>query len=371
MKRVAAVGRLPLGGQGRPNQALPTDSSAAVPHRPSRADTVPMLLRVGELAKRTGVTVRALRHYDSIGLLPPSGRSEGGYRLYNREDVARLHGIQTLRQMGVPLAEAAQLLDGGATSLQAILARQISTLDQEIARTQALRERLSVMQLVLAGGGQPEMGDWLASLAMMSTFEQYFSVGELKLAFERWKQCEAEWPSLVQAIHAAMDRGVPPDSIELQPLVQRWMDLAARWMDGDLEFLGRWGSMLREQPGLPLPAGMDLELIEYIDDAIRRRLAVLARYVSPEQQQRLNKTRPEWRALLERAERLMADGVPPHASAARELAHDWQALMDRTTGHDAALGERLIAAYENEPLLQAGMAFTPALRNYVKQSAGP
>ena len=330
-----------------------------------------MLLKVGELAKRTGVTVRALHHYDSIGLLRPSGRSEGGYRLYNHGDVARLHGIQTLRQMGVPLAEMAQLLDGGARSLQAILARQLSTLDQEIARTQALRDRLSVMQHVLAGGGQPEIDDWLASLAMMSTFEKYFSIGELKLAFRRWKQYEAEWPSVVQAIRAAMACGVPPDSIEIQPLVQRWMDLASRWMDGDLAFLGRWGSMLRQQPGLPLPAGMDLELLDYIDDAIRRRLAVLAKYLSPEEQQRLNKTRPEWRALLERSERLMTDGVPPHDPAARELARDWRALMDRTVGHDAALGERLLEVYENEPLLQAGMAFTPTLRKYIRQAADP
>jgi MerR family transcriptional regulator, thiopeptide resistance regulator len=328
-----------------------------------------MLLRVGELAKRTGVTVRALHHYDSIGLLRPSGRSEGGYRLYDRDDVARLHGIQTLRQMGVPLAEVAQLLDGGPGSLQAILARQVSTLDQEIARTQALRERLGVMQLILAGGGQPKIDDWLASLALMSTFEQYFNVGELKLAFERWKQCEAEWPPLVKAIHTAMDRGVPPDALELQPLVQQWIDLATRWMDGDVQFLGRWGRMLREQPGLSLPAGMSLELIEYIDDAIERRLTVLARYVSPQQQQRLRETRPQWRELLERAERLMADAVPSDASAAGELARDWQALMDRTVGKDAALGERLIAAYENEPLLQAGMPFTPALGNYIKQAA--
>lgn len=330
-----------------------------------------MLLKVGELAKRTGVTVRALHHYDSIGLLRPSGRSEGGYRLYSRDDVARLHGIQTLRQMGVPLAEVAHLLDGSATSLPAILARQISTLDQQIARTQALRERLSAVQHVLARGGQPEIDDWLASLAMLSTYEKYFSVEDLKNAFRRWKQCEAEWPPLVQAIHAAMDRGVTPDSVELQPLVQRWMDLGARWMDGDVELLGRWGSMLREQPGLPLPAGMDLELLDYIDDAIRQRALVLAKYASPEQQQRIHKIRPEWRALLARAERLMADGVPPHAPAARELARDWQSLMDLTVGRDTALAERLIAAYENEPLLQAGMAFTPALRNYVKQAAGP
>lgn len=330
-----------------------------------------MLLKVGELAKRTGVTVRALHHYDSIGLLRPSARSEGGYRLYNRDDVARLHAIQTFRRMGVPLAEVARLLDGVAGSSQAILDRQIDALDQEIARAQALRERLCVLQLVLSGGGQPEIDDWLSSLAMMSTLEQYFSVAELKLVFERWKQCAAEWPSLVQAIRAAMDRGAPPDANELQPLVQQWIDLAERWMNGDHTFLGRWGGMLREQPSLPLPAGMDLELLDYVDDAIRRRLAVLAKHVGPEQQQRLHKTRPEWRALIERGHRLMSDGVPPHASAARELARDWQALMDRTVGHDATLGERLMAAYENEPLLQAGMAFTPALRQYVKQAAGP
>lgn len=330
-----------------------------------------MVLRVGELARRTGVTVRALHHYDSIGLLRPSGRSEGGYRLYSREDVARLHGIQTLRRMGVPLAEMAQLLDGGAGSLQAILARQVSALDQEIARTQALRERLGVMQLVLAGGGQPGLDDWLASLELMRTYEQYFSVAELKRALHRWKAFEAEWPPLAQALRAAMDRGVPPDGVEIQPLAGRWIDLSLRWMDGDVAFLGRWGSMLREHPELPMPAGMDLELLDYIDEAARWRQAVVARYVSPEQQQRLHQTRPEWRALAQRGERLMADGVPPDAPAARELARDWQALWDRTAGDDAALRERLIAAYENEPLLQAGMPFTPALRHYVEQAAGP
>lgn len=48
-----------------------------------------MMLKVGELARRSGLTVRTLHHYDSIGLLKPSGRSDAGYRLYNRDDVAR------------------------------------------------------------------------------------------------------------------------------------------------------------------------------------------------------------------------------------------------------------------------------------------
>jgi DNA-binding transcriptional MerR regulator len=329
-----------------------------------------MLLKVGELARRTGLTVRALHHYDSIGLLHPSGRSDSGYRLYSRDDVARLHCIQTLRRMGLSLADVAQLLDGSAVTLPAILSRQIGVLDQEIAQAQALRERLSAMQSILAGGGQPEIDDWLASLSLMSTFEQYFSAGELKLVFERWKRIEAEWSPLLRAVRDAMEHGVPADSIELQPLARRWIDVSARWMNGDIALLKRWSSMLREQPGLPLPSGMDRALLQYIDQAIQLRLAVVAKYISADELQRLDKTLdPEWRVLSERAERLMADGVPPDSAGARQLAREWQALLDRMARHDATLRARLLAAYENEPLLQAGTVFTPEVRRYVWRAA--
>ena len=330
-----------------------------------------MLLKVGELARRTGLTVRALHHYDSIGLLNPTGRSDSGYRLYSRDDVARLHGIQTLRRMGLSLADVMQLLDGGAVTLPALLSRQIGVLDQQIAQAQALRERLTVMQSILAGGGQPEIDDWLSSLSMMNTFEQYFSAGELKLVFERWKRCRSEWPPLLQAVRESMERGVPPDSPSVQPLARRWMDVSARWMDGDLALLQRWGSMLREHPGLPLPSGMDRALLDYINQAVQLRLAALARYIRADELQRLDNTlEPEWSTLGKRAERLIADGVPPHSASARRLASDWQNLVDRFVRHDSALRDKLLAAYDNEPLLQAGAVFTPAVRHYVRQAAG-
>jgi DNA-binding transcriptional MerR regulator len=330
-----------------------------------------MLIKVGELAKRTGLTVRALHHYDSIGLLHPTGRSDGGYRLYGRDDVERLHGIQILRRMGLSLADVAQLLDGGAFTLPDIVARQIGVLDQEIAQSRALRERLTVLQSIIAGGGQPEIDDWLLSLSMMNTFEQYFSAGELKLVFDRWKRCKAEWPPLLQAVREAMARGAAPDSTSLQALARRWMDVSARWMDGDMALLKRWGSMLREQPGLPLPSGMDRGLLDYINQAVQLRLAVLAKHISADELQRLDKTlEAEWRALSERAERLIGDGVPPDCASARQLAGDWNKLVDRFVRHDAALRERLLAAYDQEPLLQAGAVFTPEVRNYLRQAAG-
>ncbi|HET9641939.1 MAG TPA: MerR family transcriptional regulator [Burkholderiaceae bacterium] len=329
-----------------------------------------MLLKVGELARRTGLTVRALHHYDSIGLLRPSGRSDSGYRLYNRDDVARLHGIQTLRRMGLSLADVAQLLEGTSVTLPAILARLIDLLEREMAQARALHERLSAMQMILAGGGQPEIDDWLASLSMMSTFEQYFSASELKLVFERWKCCEAEWPPLVEAVRQAMARGVSTDSLELQPLARRWMDVSARWMNGDIELLKRWGRMLREQPSLPLPSGMDRALLEYIDEAIQLRLTTLMKHISAEDLQRLDKTlEPQWRALGERARRLMADDVPAHSESALALAREWLALLDRLARHDVGLRDRLLAAYENEPLLQAGAAVGPEEGRYLRQAA--
>ena len=80
-----------------------------------------MQLKVGELAKRAGLTVRTLHHYDEIGLLTPSGRSERGYRLYNRDDIERL----VRRASGRPRAEAvaAEAISWG----DPVLASAIST----------------------------------------------------------------------------------------------------------------------------------------------------------------------------------------------------------------------------------------------------
>ena len=66
---------------------------------------------MGELAKRTGVTVRTLHHYDEIGLLRPSRHTESGHRLYTAVDVARLQRILSLRQLGFALEEVRDCLD--------------------------------------------------------------------------------------------------------------------------------------------------------------------------------------------------------------------------------------------------------------------
>lgn len=68
-------------------------------------------MTIGELSRRTGVTIRALRHYDRIGLLKPSGVSPAGYRLYDESAVTRLHMILLYRELEFPLAQIRDILD--------------------------------------------------------------------------------------------------------------------------------------------------------------------------------------------------------------------------------------------------------------------
>lgn len=77
--------------------------------------TEPALLRIQEVADETGLTPRAIRYYEEIGLLAPAARSEGAYRLYDAEDLARLRFIKGLREdAGFSLAEIRQLLEDEA-----------------------------------------------------------------------------------------------------------------------------------------------------------------------------------------------------------------------------------------------------------------
>ena len=127
-----------------------------------------MFLKVGELAKQTGLTIRTLHHYDEIGLLTPSHRTEAGYRLYDRDDLARLHQIQALKQLGFTLAEIGQTLASDGTALGAIITRQLAALDAQIERASRLRTQLLHLEEQLDRGDRPEMGEWLLTLELMT-----------------------------------------------------------------------------------------------------------------------------------------------------------------------------------------------------------
>lgn len=89
--------------------------------------------KVGELAGVTGLTVRALHHYDDVGLLVPSQRTSGGHRVYDARDVERLYRVLALRRLGLRLDEIASLLDDGGVSLLETVRRHLEQVERELA----------------------------------------------------------------------------------------------------------------------------------------------------------------------------------------------------------------------------------------------
>src|SRR5437868_3222625 len=99
-------------------------------------------LKVGELARRTGLTVRTLHHYDEIGLLKPALHTESGHRLYTAEDLARLQRIKSLRQLGFSLEQVRDWLDRPEFVPLRVLEMHIVRLREQIALQQQLCARL-------------------------------------------------------------------------------------------------------------------------------------------------------------------------------------------------------------------------------------
>ncbi len=348
----------------------PTAASIPAPPAapPAPAET---LLKVGELARHAGLTVRTLHHYDEIGLLKPSGRSESGYRLYSRADVARLHGVQALRHLGLALGDIAATLDGGGTPPALIIEQQVRALDREIAQATELRGHLELLQQQLVDGDQPGMGDWLDTLALMKTFGKYFSAAELKTIFGNWKLIDAEWTPLVAAVRDAMDRGLAPETMEVQPLARRWMSLTLRWMGGNFDLIDRWSEMYRQEPSAHGRHGAPpSDMIAFANRAIEFRIGLLCKYLSINDIRRFRDVPDaDWRGLRQQVEQLLGQGVTPESVAGRDVARQWVALIEQMVNHDAELRDKVLNAHASEPLLQAGSSLPAAVQAFLRKSA--
>jgi MerR family copper efflux transcriptional regulator len=103
-------------------------------------------MHIGELADRTGLSTRTVRHYDDVGLLHPTGRTEGGFRLYTDDDLQRLLVIRRMKPLGYSLEQMAELLgiiDGLASAEGAERDRLQAELDAYVTDTEERRAKLA------------------------------------------------------------------------------------------------------------------------------------------------------------------------------------------------------------------------------------
>lgn len=117
-------------------------------------------MRTGQLAALAGVTVRTLRHYHQIGILPEPERGENGYRSYGLRDLTRVLRLKSLSSAGVPLAEAATVLDGSVADDD--LDDLLETIDHELARK--VEDLLAQRALIAKARAAPTAPDLPASI---------------------------------------------------------------------------------------------------------------------------------------------------------------------------------------------------------------
>lgn len=209
-----------------------------------------MLIQVGELAKRAGLTVRTLHHYEQTGLLTPSARSEAGYRLYNLSAVQRLHMIKALAQAGLTLATIKDYLDRQTLSLPELLTQQIDMLNAQLRDVGRLRDRLLVLREALASGNEPDLESWLQTLELMKMYDRWFSQQELAaLPFAAQDEQRAQaWRELTEEVQTLMASGCPTDSPQAMRLATRWMERLEQDTAGRPEFLTRLNEMHAAEP---------------------------------------------------------------------------------------------------------------------------
>jgi DNA-binding transcriptional MerR regulator len=249
-------------------------SSQAFPRAPAEGIAVKFeALKVGELARRTGLTVRTLHHYDEIGLLKPSLHTEAGYRLYTRADVARLQQVVSLRQLGFALDEVRDCLDRPGFAPLEVIRLHVARLREQIELQRKLCERLEALAEHLRTAAEVSADEFLFTIEVMTMIEKYYTPEQMaqfdarakEVGQEAIDQAPQQWDDLFKAVTAEMDTGTDPADPKAQELAKRWLALVTLATGGDP---GIFNSLRRMYENEDNVMGMDTKAIrlkmEYI-----------------------------------------------------------------------------------------------------------
>ncbi|MFC0626192.1 MerR family transcriptional regulator [Kribbella deserti] len=181
------------------------------------------MLTISQLAAHAGVTVRAVRHYHQIGLLPEPERDHSGYRVYKAAAVVRLIQIHTLADAGVPLARVQELLEADSDEFADGIQQIDKDLRAEIRRLQDTRKRLAK----LAAGEQLALPQsvigYLDRLRDLGVEEWY-----IELERDAWILVAAQVPHLIDHVIAMKHQSLEdPDMVKLYSLLRGALDWQA------------------------------------------------------------------------------------------------------------------------------------------------
>ncbi|MGI5522707.1 MerR family transcriptional regulator [Micromonospora sp. CA-259024] len=217
---------------------------------------------IGELARRTGLSVKTIRYYADRGIVPPTDRSPAGYRRYGPEAVARLELVRTLRDLGVDLAAIRRVVD-----------REVPLAEVAAAHAEAVAVQIRVLRLRQAvltvaarrGSGPAEMDD-LHRLAQLTAHERQHLVDDFLNVVFVDPSDQPTYPGVV----VSMTPDLPDEPTTEQ--VEAWLELAELCRDptfrASMRQLARQHAADHDVPGLPRP-----DAVAVVRDAVAPALA--------------------------------------------------------------------------------------------------
>jgi DNA-binding transcriptional MerR regulator len=246
-------------------------------------------LTVGEVSTRLGVTVRALHHWDEIGLARPSLRTAAGYRLYTAGDLERLHRIVIYREVGLGLDRIRAILDDSTEDVPGALRAQRTQLAERIDRLQQLsagldrmidaheRGLLLTVEQQAAIFGPRWNPDWPAQARQRyGDTTQWLQYAERSASRgpEEWQAVTDAMAGLERALGDAMDAGVTPGSPEANHLVERHREVFASYFPLTRQMQVCLGRMFEADPAYAahydsIRAGLATWLRRIIDASAR------------------------------------------------------------------------------------------------------
>ncbi|WP_102127519.1 MerR family transcriptional regulator [Deinococcus planocerae] len=213
-----------------------------------------MRVKIGELSRQTGLSVRTLRHYGALGLLTPGERTSGAHRLYSRLDAERLWQIQALKALGLSLEAIRHVLDDPGHDPAGLLRRHIAQVEARVREEQAYLARLrrleragqptwaELMEVIRMNERNREKVDHMLETAREVGGDGAENFDEGQMAYLRGRaetvgqtrtlEVQREWPELMTEVLNEMERGTPPTDPRVKALAQCWHALVREFTGG-------------------------------------------------------------------------------------------------------------------------------------------
>lgn len=223
------------------------------------------LYQASEFARVAGVTVRALHHYDRIGLLKPSGHTSAGYRLYSERDFIMLQQIVTLKFIGFSLSQIKDLLNRGPMDLPNALRLQREILETKREYLDKAVKAIEKAERAIASGDGLD-GEAFAKICEVINMQndwdwvkKYYTKEQLEELAGRWspeiqERAERDWAVLLKDVKEAIAEGVDPASDRAQKLAARWSDLIEQFTGGNPEILKNLTRLYQDKANWPATA---------------------------------------------------------------------------------------------------------------------